>query len=223
LKKFLKTTLRIVLGFVAFIALYLVAAFTIPNIAVDAEPVAEQTVTIYILTNGVHTDVVVPVKNAQIDWSKQVKFENTIRPDSTATFVGFGWGDKGFYLNTPTWSQLKFSVAFKAAFALSTSAIHATFHKQLVESPSCKKILISKEQYNRLITYIQNSFKTDVQRRIINIKTNANYGDTDAFYEAKRRYNLFYTCNTWANNALKACGQKACLWTPRDKPIFDKY
>jgi uncharacterized protein (TIGR02117 family) len=126
-------------------------------------------------------------------------------------------------LNTPTWAQLKFSVAFKAAFGLSSSAIHATFHNNLQERPSCKKIHISRGQYLRLTRYIENSLEIDANGRVINIKTNAYYDDQDAFYEAKRRYNLFYTCNTWANNALKACGQKACLWTPRDKPIFDKY
>lgn len=223
MKKLLKIALRIVLGFVAFVALYLLAAYGLSKISISAEPATAQTIDIYILTNGVHTDVVVPLKNEQVDWSKEVKFNNTVRPDTTATLVAFGWGDKGFYLNTPTWAQLKFSTAFKAAFALSTSAIHATFHKQLTESSSCKKISINKEQYARLISYIQSSFQTDINGHIINIKTNANYDDTDAFYEAKRRYNLFYTCNTWANNALKACGQKACLWTPRDKPIFDKY
>jgi len=34
---------------------------------------------------------------------------------------------------------------------------------------------------------------------------------------------LFHTCNTWANNALKACGQKASLWTPFDTGIFYHY
>lgn len=223
MKKFLKITLRVVLGIIAFIALYLLAAFGLSKIAVNAEPATAQTIDIYILTNGVHTDVVVPVRNDQIDWSKEVKFENTISKDTTAKLIAFGWGDKGFYLNTPTWADLKFSTAFKAAVALSTSAIHATYHKQLAGNSSCKKIAISKDQYARLIAYIQNSFQRNADGHSINIKTNANYGETDAFYEAKRRYNLFYTCNTWANNALKACGQRACLWTPMDKPIFAKY
>jgi uncharacterized protein (TIGR02117 family) len=223
MKKFLKITLRVVLGFIVFVALYLFAAWGISKITVYAEPGSSQDVTIYILTNGVHTDIVVPVKNQQMDWSKELKFENTTGKDTAASFVGMGWGDKGFYLNTPTWAELKFSVAFKAAFALSSSAIHATYHKELKESSSCKKITISKAQYSRLITFITKSFKTDAAGHFINIKTNANYGTDDAFYEANRKYNLFYTCNTWANNALKSCGQKACLWTPADSPIFDKY
>ncbi|TFF39256.1 TIGR02117 family protein [Mucilaginibacter psychrotolerans] len=223
MRKFIKISLRVVLGFVAFVALYLFAAWSLSKIAISAEPVTTQDVTIYILTNGVHTDIVVPVKNEQVDWSKELKFENTVGKDTVASYVGMGWGDKGFYLNTPTWADLKFSTAFKAAFALSTSAMHVTYHKELIESATCKKIIISKAQYARLITYVTESFKTDSAGHFINIKTNANYGKDDAFYEAHRKYNLFFTCNTWANNTLKSCGQKACLWTPADTPIFDKY
>ena len=45
----------------------------------------------------------------------------------------------------------------------------------------------------------------------------------DAFYDAKGKYSLFYTCNTWANCALKAANQKASLWTVYDKGIFCHY
>jgi hypothetical protein len=34
---------------------------------------------------------------------------------------------------------------------------------------------------------------------------------------------MFHTCNTWANNGLKSCGQKAALWTPFDSGIFGQY
>jgi uncharacterized protein (TIGR02117 family) len=222
-KKMLKAIAKLLLGFIAFIALYLICAYGLSKVSVPKEKNTSPDVAIYIHTNGVHTDVVLPVKNEQQDWSKTIKFENTISKDTVARYIAFGWGDKGFYLNTPTWAQLKFSVAFKAAFALSTSAIHATFYKTMIEGNDCKKIMISKEQYLRLINYIQLKFKTDTAGNIINIKTTANYNNYDAFYEAKGKYNLFYTCNTWANNALKACGQKACLWTPFDKGIFYQY
>lgn len=223
MKKLLNFILYTALSLVVFVVIYLIAVFTVPAISMPAETVSDKNITIYILTNGVHTDIVVPLKTADKDWSREISFKNVIKPDTNATLVAFGWGDKGFYLNTPTWAQLKFSVAFKAAFGLSSSAMHATFHNSLRESSSCKKIAISREQYLRLIRYIENSLKMDSNGHVINIKTTANYDDHDAFYEARRRYNFFYTCNTWANNALKACGQKACIWTPRDKPIFDKY
>ncbi|WP_217220323.1 TIGR02117 family protein [Mucilaginibacter paludis] len=223
IKSTLKMLLRTVLGIIAFLGIFLFSAFLLSVWAVQKEPGTPGDVAIYILTNGDHTDVVMPVKNAVFDWSKEMSYSNTLGRDTTGRYVAVGWGDKGFYLNTPTWSQLKFSTAFKAAFALSTSAIHATFYPAMQESNNCKKIMISHAQYKRLVAFIDNSFKRDSTGKVINIKTNANYGKNDAFYDAQRRYNLFYTCNTWANNALKACGQKACVWTPFDRGIFYHY
>lgn len=221
--KLLKITLTIILTPVLLVALYLLAAFGLSRITVAAEPAVNSDIDMYILTNGVHTDLVMPVRNSQIDWSKNVLFSNTKGGDTTAQWIAFGWGDKGFYLETPTWADLKFSTAFKAATGLSTAAIHATYYKQMREGKDCIHTTIDSAKYARLIAYIQNSFKTTADNQVMNIVTNANYGDTDAFYEAKGSYSLFHTCNTWANNGLKACGQKACFWTPFDKGIFYQY
>ena len=223
LKKVFKITGYTVLGLILFACIYLFSAFVLSRIRVEKEIASASDVTIYILTNGVHTDIVMPVKNPQIDWSTEIKFRHTLSKDSIMEYVALGWGDKGFYLETPTWADLKFSTAFKAAFSLSTSAIHATFYKNMNEGETCKKISISKEQYARLIKFIKNSFKTNLNGNFIHIVTNANYGKDDAFYEANGSYSLFHTCNTWANNGLKNCGQKACLWTPFDTGIFYHY
>lgn len=223
MKKALKITLKIFLVLFGFIILYLIAVFSLSKITVNQEPNTKPEVEVYILTNGVHTDIVMPTKNDQIDWSQQVKFENTKVADSTYKYIAMGWGDKGFYLETPEWSDLKASVALKAASGLSNTAIHATYYKNLKEGDDCKKMMISKEQYDRLIQYISESFKKDASGNFLNIKTNAIYGKTDAFYEANGSYSLFHTCNTWANNGLKASGQKCCFWTATDSGIFSKY
>jgi uncharacterized protein (TIGR02117 family) len=223
IKQLLKYFGYALLAFVAFLLIYLISAFGLSKITLSEEKDVNKEVTIYIKTNGVHTDIVVPVRNAQKDWSTDIKFENTVSKDTTFSYLGMGWGDKGFYLETPTWAELKPSVAFKAATGLSTTAIHATFYKSMAEDSTCKKIEISKEQYSRLIKYINDSFQKDRNGHAINIKTTANYGQDDAFYEANGRYSLFKTCNTWANNGLKSCGQRACFWTPFDSGIFSKY
>jgi uncharacterized protein (TIGR02117 family) len=223
IKKTLRAIAWLILGFVTFAATWLLAALLLSLFTVNPHPLPGRDVTIFIITNGDHTDIVVPVKNSIKDWSSEVKFTNTISRGTNAKYVALGWGDKEFFLNTPTWSQLKLSVAFKAAFALSSAAIHATFYKSIRQNEDCRQITISNSQYTRLVAYIDNTFKRDAAGNVINIKTTANYDNNDAFYEAKGKYNLFYTCNTWANNALKACGQKACVWTPFDKGIFRLY
>ena len=182
----------------------------------------EPKVEIFILSNGVHTDIVVPVKNDTFDWSKQIKIEHTKAKDATAKYLAMGWGDRGFYLETPTWADLKASTALKAASGLSTSAMHVTFYKHLKENQSCKKIQISVESYKKLITFINESFQTK-SGEFLKIETNAVYGKHDVFYEANGSYSLFYTCNSWANQALKAANQKAALWTISESGIFRHY
>jgi len=218
-----KLVLKTLLGFVVFVLLYLLAAYGLSRITIHKEANTKEEVAIYILTNGVHTDIVVPIKTAQYNWASQVLFVNTIAKDTTYNYLAMGWGDKGFYLETPAWKDLKASVAFKAAFGLSTTAIHATFYKTITTGEACRKIMISNEQYVRLVSYITNSYQKDSSGKFINIPTNAVYGKSDAFYEANGSYSMLHTCNTWANNALKASGQACCLWTPFDTGIFSKY
>jgi uncharacterized protein (TIGR02117 family) len=223
LKKIFKILLTLLFAFTGFLLLYVLVAYALSKITIDKEENTKPEVEIFILTNGVHTDIVMPVKNDQTDWSKQIQFKNTKAADSTYKYIAMGWGDKGFYLETPEWSDLKASVAFKAATGLSTTAIHATYYKQMRLGEDCKSMMISKEQYDRLINYIHNSFQKDASGNYMPIKTNANYSKTDAFYEAIGSYSMLHTCNTWANSGLKACGQKCCFWTATDSGIFSKY
>lgn len=224
LKKIARFASYSIIFFISFILIYLLSAFCLSRITVDKEGGTKGEITIYIKTNGVHTDIVVPVKNDVFDWSKEVRFSNTHLKDTAAVqWLALGWGDKGFYLQTPTWADLKCSTAFKAAFALSTTAIHTTFYCNMNEDSSCKKIMINAVQYKRLVQYINDSFMYDVTGHVIPIITTANYNDADAFYEATGHYSMFKTCNSWTNAALKSCGQKACLWTAFDTGIFLKY
>ena len=121
---------KILGAILAVIAFYLLCCFLIPKIPVSAEKTTDpKVVYVYLYTNGVHTDIVVPIKNQYYDWSQSISFENTVSKRTDFNYVGIGWGDKGFYLDTPTWAELKPSTAFKAAFWLSESAIHCTFYK----------------------------------------------------------------------------------------------
>ena len=63
LRKKLKYILYTKLAILAYVVLYLIAAIVIPKIPVNTNPIKGGDVVIYIKTNGVHTDLVVPVKN----------------------------------------------------------------------------------------------------------------------------------------------------------------
>lgn len=219
IKKVLKYTAILILSLVAYLLIVTLLSFVVVNKDLGEN---QKEIPIYILTNGVHTDIVLPVKNEHYDWSSQLQFEHTKSKDTTYQYVALGWGDKGFYLETPTWADLKLSTALKATSGLSTSAMHVTFYKSLKENKSCKKIQISLEDYKKLIAYINDSFQNQ-SGRFLKIETDAVYGKHDVFYEANGSYSLFYTCNSWANQALKAANQKAALWTISDSGIFRHY
>lgn len=223
MKRLLKLTLKIVLVFLGFLLLYAIVIFFTSIVSVNENnEVTNKNIPIYILSNGVHTDIVLPLKNEIKDWSTDISYLDTKAKDSTRQNLAFGWGDKGFYLDTPTWANLKASTAAKAITGLSSSAMHITFYGSLKEDENCKKFFISENQYQKMIRYIENSFLLDTSNKIQRIGTHS-YGKHDIFYEAKGSYNLFYTCNTWANQALKAGNQKAALWTVLDKGIFWHY
>ena len=224
MKKFFLIILKTIWAIIGIVALYLLCGFLIPYIKISEKPVSEpENVVVYILTNGVHTDLVVPVKSAEIDWSKEIPFENTLSKRTDFNYLSIGWGDKGFYLDTPTWAELKASTAIKAAFWMSESAMHCTFYDKITEGEDCKKLTLTHEQYLDLIRFIQDKFDRDENGKPILIKTDAVYGKNDAFYDAKGRYSFLDTCNTWTNTGLKVAGQKAALWTPSDRGIFQHY
>lgn len=225
LRKTLKGTAYTFGAVLGAAALYYGVAQVLSRVPVAAEPTTEAaTIPFFIRSNGVHTDLVVPVKSRYIDWSRQMPYSNTQASDTTYRFVGIGWGDKGFYLDTPTWAELKPSTAIQAGFWMGSTLMHATYYREadLVAGPQCVPLRLTPSQYRRLIAYIQKSFQRDPTGNFIWIPGHS-YADHDAFYEANSRYSVLNTCNTWANKGLKISGQKASLWTPFDTGILHQY
>lgn len=216
--------LKVIGILLGIIVLYAMLAWLLPYIEISEKKTNDpKNIPIYIYTNGVHTDIVMPVKNNIKDWSEKISFENVKSKKTDYKYVGIGWGDKGFYLDTPTWADLKASTAFKAAFWLSESAMHCSFYNEMKEADDCKKIMISEKQYQDLVNFVDAKFDKDAKGNYMFIKTDAVYDDNDAFYDAKGTYSFLYTCNTWSNDALKAAGQKAAFWTASDRGIFQHY
>jgi uncharacterized protein (TIGR02117 family) len=211
----------------AFWGLYFGAAWRCSRIAVAGENDGPREITLYIKSNGAHTDIVMPVREplTGVDWSRRVDMTHTVSRDTTFSHIALGWGDRAFFLDMPTWDDLTSRLAFNAAFALNTTAMHATFYheRELGQGALCRRLSVSEQQYLRLAEFVEKRFARDGAGNFFPIATTAQYGANDCFYVARGRYNLFYTCNTWANCALAAAGQRRCLWTIFDEPIFRLY
>lgn len=169
-------------------------------------------ITIYLVSNSVHADIILPLTTAEHDWRPLISDTNFPRDVTQLTHVAFGWGDKGFFLETQSWSDLKLSVAANALLCPSESCIHISmlrpeYYKERVA------VSISPEQYSNLIAYIESSFKLNETGQKIQIQGHSYYG-TDAFFEAYGTYHMFNTCNSWIGQALQKAGVKTPAWSP---------
>lgn len=204
---------------------YYVAGKVLGSIEVEPKRSAvlgEKTVTCYLKSNGVHTDIVLPIKSDTFDWGAFINQDFNKKTLEKPRFLAFGWGDKGFYLNTPTWGDLTVSTAVKAGFGLSSSAMHVTYYSGINETENCVKIKLSEYQYGKLVKNIQKKFGTR-QAQLLPISTDQNYGAHDAFYEARGKYSIFNTCNVWVSSVLKESGIKAGWWTPFSQEVLSHY
>lgn len=90
---------------------YVVISLTLSTVTIDRNNTVETPdKTIYLASNGVHLDIVIPIRN--LDSLLLLDLHHM----SNEKYMAFGWGDEEFYLNTPTWDDLSFLTAFKAGF-----------------------------------------------------------------------------------------------------------
>ena len=223
LRKLLRTLLRVLAVIIIFVLTYLLLSFVLSRIPANPDfDQASKGVTIFIESNGVHTDIVVPAKHRLIDWTRLLPYDHFEQADSSFKYVAFGWGDKGFYLETPTWADLKFSTAFEAVFFLGSTAMHVTYKRKPPEEFAlARKIVITEKQYQALIDYITSSFETDTTGNFIWID-HQGYNKNDCFYEAHGTYSFVKTCNVWTGKVLKQAGIRVGLWTPFDSSVFNQ-
>lgn len=214
-KKFIKLLLKIIGGILLLPVTYILIALLLSYITVNDEEVSdEKTKMVYLNSNGVHLDVVFAAND----------LSDTLKKDLVFTYedqyLSFGWGDEGFYLNTPTWGDLTFKTAVNAAFFDSPTLMHLTPYKTLGEN--WVKVPVTEASFKKLVNYVSNAFLLDTlqAKQLI---PNQSYGPTDTFYKANGNYSLFKTCNSWVNQGFKKSGLKAAFWTPFDFGLLNKY
>lgn len=221
IRKVLCVTGKVALWFLAILVAYVAVGTILSLIPVNCNAVPGGDVVIYLQNNGAHTDIVVPTRTERIDWSSIAPPCDTSENVKRA-YIAIGWGAQDFYLNVPEWKDLTPSIAIKAISGTGGTALHTTYKNEPAVGADCRRLTLSSSQYDALVQCILSSGKRSESGAFIRID-HKGYGQSDAFYEGTGRYSPVFTCNTWANSALKVCGQKCCLWTFLPHPIFWKY
>lgn len=174
---------------------------------------------ILFVSNAVHADIVLPINTESINWREHFPANCFSGDTSRATHVAIGWGDQGFYLETPTWADLRFSTAANALLWPSDTCLHISFYTADPQSDSARSVTISAAQYERLVQFINSSFRRDEDGSIIQIGNEA-YGTNDAFFQAHGIYHCCNTCTCWVGKAMRSAGIRTGWFTPLPKTVF---
>jgi uncharacterized protein (TIGR02117 family) len=160
-------------------------------------------VRIYVEDNGVHTDLVLPARD----------FGDLVRPEHLADprqarhgWRSFGWGDRDFYLNTPSWRAVNPLRVVRALAGGGSTVIHAAAVPEPRAGGRVRALVLRPQEYARLVAYVRGTFAGGVPLR--------GYGPRDAFYAARGGYSALSTCNEWSAGGLRAAGVRMGVWTP---------
>jgi len=200
-------------------AAYVVVALVLALVPLNADfrPSADG-IAVYVRTNGVHAELVLPTRSAQVDWSTDHPASDMRALAAPRRWIAFGWGDAAFFASTPTWSDLRAGTAFVALSGLGEGAMHVEY----IADPASyagRELRLSPEQYARLVAYVRDSFERTADGRPIRLGA-PGYFDTDAFYAARPRYTFWMTSNEWVRRGLTTAGVRTPAWAPFATALF---
>ncbi|MBW6421358.1 TIGR02117 family protein [Rhizobium sp. XQZ8] len=167
---------------------------------------------ILVLSNPIHTDIAIPLSDDTRAAFAFIGEAGVPTADPAAKWLILGWGGRAFYLETPTWAELKPLPLFRA-LTIDNSVMHAEVFGGIDEThPLVTPLDLSAAEFQRLVEFIQASFTREAGE--VAVIPGAGYGASDRFFEANGYFNAVVGCNTWTAAALRAAGLRTGLWNP---------
>jgi uncharacterized protein (TIGR02117 family) len=167
---------------------------------------------ILLLANPIHTDIALP-----LDDEVRAAFADLIPAGLSIDMPGveyliIGWGGRSFYIETPTWGDIRPLPVLKA-LTVDRSVLHASVAGAIDPShPAVRPLDVTGEGRSRMIAAIRASFVRENGEPVP--IPGAACGFDDAFFEAEGSFNAFVGCNTWTASMLRSSGVRTGWWTP---------
>ena len=169
---------------------------------------SDSSYSVYVISNGVHTSFLVPRKTC-FSWDKTLDYSLFRNPHFH--FLIFGWGEREFYRNTPTWDEFNSMDGVRALFFSEASAMHVSV-KGFTKVPSdAVELKLSEKRCKTLMGYLNSSFELDKNFQAKSMFKG--YGVDDHFFHSPLHYSLFQTCNTWTAVGLREIDAPTPLWS----------
>jgi len=201
---------QLFLLFFLIIAFYISLSFAF-SFFPTASQCAEKEHTIYIYYNDdllSHTEIIMKVDSFKDDFFKAFPVLLNNNPNG---YIAFSYGDRDFMMDENGFDELNATLAFRGLF-VDTPALIKVGHYGDFSREKCYEVALSSACLRQLKESILNSF-------VIKEGKNIRYHDRYKryyvyYYEAKEKYNLFHTCNTWTGDRLREAGVGMPYWTP---------
>ncbi|WP_460577721.1 TIGR02117 family protein [Hymenobacter coalescens] len=172
-------------------------------------------VPIFVVSNGFHTEVVLPLREPRTgqDWLQRLGQPAWPAQFGGFEYVGFGWGNEQFYLQSYGGQLPKAGTILRAVLPGRT-LVHVDFYRRAPQAGThVVPLRISVAEYQRLTAYVEQSFAPDSAGRW-QLRNAAGYSSDDFFFRARGHYHALRTCNDWTNQGLGRAGIRAALKAP---------
>jgi len=171
---------------------------------------AEAAVEVFIASNGYHASLILPVRGVDMNWLDRHPARHFRAPPPNASHIGFGWGDRRFYMETRTLGEVRPATAWNALFGGGATVVHVQLWPRPAAGRDVRRILASPRQVALLAAHIQETFAADQPVPHVD----SGFGGGDVFYPARGRYGPIETCNEWVSRGLRRAGILTGVWTP---------
>jgi uncharacterized protein (TIGR02117 family) len=140
----------------------------------------------------------VPLDNPNVEW------------------LVLGWGARAFYTSTAALADMKASAVWRGITG-DGSVMHLDVAGNLRGVEAIEFLPLSSAQMTVLLATIDANFQRDQAGQPIALSNR--FSDHDAFFAARERFNIFYTCNAWIGSTLRAAGVPFGIWTPTPQAV----
>lgn len=180
---------------------------------------AGRRVTIFVVDNGYHVDLVLPTVDRSRDWRPLLDASPIAAPGRDAPWVAFGWGSRTAYTEIGALSDLT-PGAMARALAFDRTVMHVLpVARVRPEGANVRAVEIAAPLYAAMAARIDASFARDAEGRVQPL-AGVTQGYGDAYFEAVGAFSPLRTCNVWAGDMLRGAQVKVGAWTPFAAPLM---
>lgn len=203
--------LRMAITLVAFLAAFAVAAVAAALLPVSGrqQAVHADDPETFVCASLAHADIVMERRDPALAQNPLLARAIDYLPASS--HLALGWGDLVFYRETPTWAEVRLSVAVSALAGRHPVAVRLLAIGSPANHPSCTRISLDAAGRKALLQHVSDSLLLNAAG---DPQMEPGRDAAEAYALAQGRYSPFYTCNSWLAQGLAKAGAPYALFAP---------